>query len=253
MTKKFITGLGLSLAIFGFSTALPLVNGEISVGYMQQKPNGWLQYDGDTVDLKKDLGFDDENKGFVKAKLELPIPLIPNIYLQYIPMDFKGDRNTTFRFDGKTFTGNVHSEVTLDHYDIGLYYNVPMISAMTSNVFDAEVGLIVRVIDFEAKVSDGTNSSKTDFTAPIPMLYAGLTINPFNFLSIVGEAKGITYNDNYYYDFSGELRFKFINAVVFKPFISLGYKIERLRIDDIDNTYGDIRIEQPYVSFGINF
>ncbi|RUM60465.1 MAG: hypothetical protein DSY53_00615 [Persephonella sp.] len=85
------------------------------------------------------------------------------------------------------------------------------------------------------------------------MLYAGLTINPFNFLSIVGEAKGITYNDNYYYDFSGELRFKFINAVVFKPFISLGYKIERLRIDDIDNTYGDIRIEQPYVSFGINF
>ncbi len=252
MFKKELT-LGALLLSVGIANAIPLFDGEFTVGVVQQKPDGWLKYKGTTVDLRKDLGFDDKTKFFAKAKLEHPIPLLPNIYLQYMPMEFKGDRTTAFQFDNKVFAGNIHTEVQLDHYDIGLYYNVPMVSAMTSGVFDAEVGLVVRIIDFKEKVSDGTKTSTADFTAPIPMLYGSISINPVDLLSVVVEGKGITYNNNYYYDFSGEVRLSPFNAVVMKPFISLGYKIERLRIDDVSNVYGDIRIKQPYISMGINF
>ena len=251
--KKFIRGLGGFIFISGLANAVPLFDGEISVGVIQQKPDGWLNYKGTTVDLRDDLGLDDETKFFAKAKIEHPIPFLPNIYLQYTPMDFSGDRITAFVFDNTPYAGRVHTEIQLDHYDIGFYYNLPMVSTMTSGVFDAEVGVFLRVIDFEAKVSDGVRTSTADFTAPIPMLYGSITINPFEFVSIIAEGKGITYNENYYYDFSGEVRLTPFSAVVMKPFISFGYKIERLRIDDVDDVYSDIRIKQPFISMGINF
>lgn len=253
MFKKAILGLAGVTLVLSVANAVPLFDGELSVGVMQQKPDGWLNYRGSTVDLRDTLGFDDKTKFFAKAKIEHPIPFLPNLYLQYTPMDFDGDRITAFTFDRKTYVGRVHTELQLDHYDIGFYYNLPMVSTMTSGVFDAEVGLFIRVIDFQAKVSDGVRTSTADFTAPIPMLYGSLTINPIEFVSIVAEGKGITYNDNYYYDFSGEVRLTPFSAVVMKPFISFGYKIERLRIDDIDDVYSDIRIKQPYVAMGISF
>jgi len=253
MFKKFILGLTSSLIALNISTAIPLMDGEVSVGYIQQKPDGWLQYKGDRIDLKDNLGLDNENKFFAKAKIEHPIPLLPNIYLQYTPMKFTGDKINVFRFDNKVFAGNVHTELQLDHYDIGFYYNVPMLSALTANVFEAELGLIIRIIDFQAKVSTVGQSSTTDFTAPIPLLYGSLTINPFEFLSIVGEAKGISYNSNFYYDFSGEVRYQPVSAVVFKPFVAVGYKLERLRIDNVSDVYSDIKIKQPYISIGISF
>lgn len=253
MFKRLSLGLGVFILSVGVANAVPLFDGELSVGVMKQKPDGWLKYRGNSVDLKNDLGFDDETKFFAKAKIEHPIPLLPNIYLQYIPMDFKGNTTKTFTFDNKTYSRNVHTEVQLDHYDIGFYYNIPMVSAMTSGVFDAEVGLLLRIVDFEAKVSDGTNSSSKSLTAPIPMLYGSVTVAPIDLVSVVVEGKGIRYSDNYYYDFSGELRLTPFNAVVMKPYIAVGYKIERLRIDNADDVYSDIKIKQPYFSVGINF
>ena len=254
MLKKIALGLGAVFLGVNIANAVPLFDGELEVGVMKQKPKGWIQYKGDRVDLKDDLRFDDETKFFAKAKIEHPIPLLPNIYLQYIPMDFKGDTNKTFTFDNKTYSVNVHTEVQLDHYDIGFYYNVPMVSALTSGVFDAEVGLLLRIIDFEAKVSSpGQPTSSTSFTAPIPMLYGSVSITPIDLISVVVEGKGIKYSDNYYYDLLGEIRISPLNGIVMKPYISLGYKVERLRIDDVDDTYSDIRIKQPYLAIGVNF
>ena len=253
MQKTIVSSLVYALISLSTVNAVPLFDGEVEVGVTQQKPEGWLSYKGDVVDLREDLGFDDKFKPFVKAKLEHPIPILPNIYIEYIPMDFEGDRITTFRFDDITYVGNVHTEVKIDHYDLGLYYNIPMVSMMTSGVFDAEAGIIIRLIDFEAKVTDGVRSSTADFVAPIPLLYGSITINPIDFVSVVGEGKGVKYNESYYYEFSGEVRISPFSAIVMKPFIALGYRIERLKIEDVENVYSDIRIKQPYLSFGINF
>ncbi|MCX7761189.1 MAG: hypothetical protein N2Z81_08385 [Hydrogenothermaceae bacterium] len=72
------------LTLTGSSFALPGFEVDLSVGGIQQKPSGQIQYPvptGTAVDLKNDLGLGDKNKPFIRAKFEHPIFLIPNLYL----------------------------------------------------------------------------------------------------------------------------------------------------------------------------
>jgi len=174
-------------------------------------------------------------------------------------MEFSGSGKLqkTITIDDTTFTANqnISSDLNLDHYDIGIYWNVPFLNLFTAGAIDLEAGINLRIIDFEAKVSDGTRTADASVTIPIPLLYAGAKISPpvFNFVSLVVEGKGIKYDDNYYYDLSAEVRFKPTGLMVLDPFIAIGYRYERLRIDDIDDTFADIKIKQPYIAAGIMF
>jgi len=256
MKRKLIYAGLLSTFLFSSSQALPLINGEIYAGYMSQDPTGWIQYKGNA---KNDLGLDREGSYFVKAKLELPIILIPNLYLQFVNMDFSGSGRLqrTITIDNKTYTAgaNITTDLKMDRYDVGIYYNVPMVNELTAGIVDLEAGINIRIIDFEAKVSDGTRTAKADAVIPLPLLYAGAEIKPpiVDFVSFMAEGKGIRYSDNYYYEFSAELRFKPVGLLVTDPFLAVGYRYERLKIDDIDGNYGDIRIKQPYIALGLMF
>jgi outer membrane protein len=260
MKKSLLLAGLLSTTILTSSNALPLLEGEIYSGYINQDPAGWLQYKGTPVDLNNDLGLGEEGSYFIKSKLNVPIPLIPNIYLQYVNMDFSGtsrlERNITI--DNKTYTvgTTVSTDLKLDHYDIGFFYNVPIVDQLSAGFVNMEAGIDVRIIDFEAKVTDGRQVAQTSATIPLPLLYAGFDVYIPNvdFVSLQFEAKGIKYSDNYYYELSSELRLQpVLGMIQAKPFLAVGYRIERLRIDDIDDTYADIRIKQPYIAVGLTF
>lgn len=95
--KKTFSALAV-LSLFGLSQAVPLFEGEISAGYIKQKPSGWVQYKGDQVDLKDDLNIGDEDSYFFRAKLEHPVPVLPNVAFQYMKMDFSGTGRITRSF-----------------------------------------------------------------------------------------------------------------------------------------------------------
>ena len=255
--KKAAGLLFLSSAIFYSSLAVPGVDGEISAGYMKQKISGWVQYEGDRADIKDDLNIGDKNSYFIRAKLEHPIPLLPNIKLQYTRMRFTGDGTVTKSYTFGNITVNVNDRVQtkldLDHYDIVLFYNLPFINML--QIIDAEVGLNIRVIDFYAKVRDVSQNREdsTSFLAPIPMLHGSLEIKPVGFFSLLVEANGIAYQGSHYYDITGELRIKPIRNILADFYIGGGYKYEKLKIDDIDNTSADVKIKQPYLTAGILF
>jgi outer membrane protein len=260
MRKSLLFSGLLSLGLLTSSNAIPLVDGEFYGGYISQDPSGWFQYKGTGVDIEKDLGLGREGSYFVKAKLEPSIPFVPNIYLQFINMDFSGTGylQREIEIDGKKYLAGqrVYTDLKMDHYDIGLYYNVPFINTLTAGIVDLEAGLDVRIIDFEAKVTDDANrTAVASATIPLPLLYVGAEIKPpvINFVSVVAEGKGIKYSNNYYYEFSAEVRFKPAGLMVVDPFVAVGYKYERLRVDDIDSTYSDIKIKQPYIAAGILF
>ncbi|WP_457641474.1 TIGR04219 family outer membrane beta-barrel protein [Persephonella sp.] len=259
MKKSIFSFLGI-FSIFGVSQAVPMIEGEVSAGYIQQKPSGWVQYKGDQVDVKDDLKIGDEDSYFFRAKLEHPVPLLPNIAFQYVKMDFSGTGRITksFRYGNKVVTvgDTVYSNIKMDHYDVTLFYNLPFVGLATAGILDIEFGLNVRVLDFKANVKTETSAidETASVTAPIPMIYGAIEISPISLLSIKAEGKGVAYNGNSYYDLSGELRIKPITiplAVDF--FIGLGYKYERLKIDDIDDVSTDIKIKQPYVTAGLLF
>ena len=112
------------------SPALALFGLDAGVGYWMQTPSGTLTYKpvagtvGD-VDLKDDLGFDTENKPFVRVKAELPL-ILPNVYLMFTPMSFEqtGRLARSISFGGTSFNASatVDSKVKLDHTDLALFY-----------------------------------------------------------------------------------------------------------------------------------
>ncbi|WP_457639770.1 TIGR04219 family outer membrane beta-barrel protein [Persephonella sp.] len=237
--------------------AVPGVDGEISAGYIKQDIDGWIKYKGDSADVDKDLNIGKENSFFVRAKLEHPIPILPNIKLQYTRMRFSGDGTVkrTFTFGNITVNVNerVQTKLDLDHYDFVMFYNLPFINVLP--MVDAELGLNVRVIDFYAKVrrvSTGEEDS-TSFVAPIPMLHGSLELSPISFISFLVEGNGIAYQGSHYYDFSGEVRVKPLQTLMVDVFIGIGYKYEKLKIDDISDTSADVKVKQPYIQAGLLF
>jgi len=237
--------------------AVPGIDGEISAGYIKQDISGWVNYKGTEADIDNDLKIGTENSFFIRAKLEHPVPLLPNIKLMYERMRFSGDGRVqrSFTFGNVTVNVNerVQTKLDLDHYDIVLFYNLPFINML--QVIDGEVGLNIRVIDFYGKVRDVDQNQEdsTSFLVPIPMLHGSLEIKPVDLFSFLIEANGIAYQGHHYYDVSGELRIKPVKTPVANLFIGFGYKYEKLKIDDIDDTSADIKIKQPYAQLGLLF
>ncbi len=248
----------------GLSFGVPLINGDLSVGVMNHSPSGYIQYPtgtGDTVDLEDTLGLESKVKPFARAKIEIPI--VPNLYLQYIPMSFEGTGrySTTLTFGDVDFQANVDLDtyVKVDHYDVGLYYNLPLVGAATAGLLDPEVGINVRILDLEGRVTgteSGTGLTRTESvseTVPVPMGYVSLGVN-LPVVSFIGELRGITYSGSYYYDLTAEVRAKPLSIPALAGvFVGAGYRYEVLKLDDVGDLTAEIKVSSLFANVGVSF
>ena len=248
----------LSILTLGtFSFGAPLIHGEVSVGAMSHDPSGYIQYPADTgtqIDLERDLGLDKTTRPFARLKLELPI--IPNIYLQYLPMKFDGTNKipVEITYGDTTFTQDalVNTSVKVDHYDVALYYNLPFVGLLTNGLLDGELGLNVRVVDFDGKIRGEVNNQVVEeaktATVPIPMVYGGLSFN-ISRVSLIGEIRWISAEGNYLYDLTGEARLKLLPLL----FVGAGYRYEKLKLSDVQDVSANIEIQSVFASVGLTF
>jgi outer membrane protein len=239
--------------VFVFPQIASAIGIEASIGGWGQDPSGEISYKGESLSIEDDLKYDSKTKVFGRVKIDMPL-VLPNIYFIATPMKFDADgsKNINFTFGDKTFTANVpfSSMVQLNHYDIGLFYNLPFISAASAKKFNVEVGLNARIIDFEAKVEQaaaGISESKS-LTIPVPMIYIGAQFNPIKLIGIEAEVRGITYSSNHYYDLIARLKIRPVEHI----FIAGGYRYENLKIDE-SNVKADIRFDGPFFEAGFEF
>ncbi|NPA58182.1 MAG: TIGR04219 family outer membrane beta-barrel protein [Aquificae bacterium] len=255
--KKTAGVLLASGFLFSSALSVPAVDGEISAGYLWQNIDGWVKYKGDSVDVDDELNLGDENSFFLRAKLEHFVPLLPNLKFQYLRMRFEGDGtvNRTITFGDITVNASdrIYSKLELDHYDFVFYYDLPFIGLL--QVVDVELGLNLRLVDFYAWGKSGTTGEEdsVSFVAPIPMLHGAVELKPIDLVSVLVEANGIVFQGHHYYDFSGELRLKPFRTPALDFFVGVGYKYEKLKIDDIDDVSTDLKVKQPYIVAGMLF
>lgn len=243
----------MAITLLVSPTAALGIGAEVAVGGWNQSPEGDIAYESeDTLDLKNDLKYDDEFQVFGRVKLD--VPLIPNIYLMATPMEFEGTGRTSedFRFGDVTFRGNTdfYSKLTLNHYDIALYYGIPLVGLATLNKLNIELGLNVRIVDFKAEIrQDNTHLSESEsYTLPIPMVYAGIQIRPIESLSIEAEARGVTYSGNHVYSLIGRLKANILGPA----FIAGGYRYENIIFDEED-IKADTCFMGPFLEAGFEF
>jgi outer membrane protein len=269
MKKLTLLGLGSIFVLAGSSKAGPLIDFEASIGAIQQKPSGYVSYKPasdilDRIDLKNDARLEDKTKPWVKLKLEHSIPVIPNIKLAYMPMKFDGGGNVArpVKWGDSTYDLNAgfNLSVKLDRVDTTLYYNFPFIKTATAGKLDVEFGLNVRTIMFDAKLSGieketGRSISESKaITLPVPMGHLAAEIRPINQVSLVGELDYIGYSKNTYYDYAVGLRLNSHGLVrtTLKPFVEVGYRHEKLKID-VQDVKADLNIKGLYGLVGVRF
>ncbi len=231
---------------------------EASVGYWNQTPSGTFGYQPVTgtvgdIDVKDDLNFKSKSNAFVRVKAELPL-ILPNIYFMATPMSFDGSGKITrnISFGGQTFTAasDVQSKVKLDHYDVALYYPIPLLKTATLGILNVDLGLNARKIDFEGTItstSPVTSASKS-LSIYLPMVYAGIQVKPISLVSVEAEFRGVAIGQNHYYDYIGKVRINPIPVV----FISGGYRSEDVKIDQSD-VKANLKFSGPFVEAGVSF
>ncbi|MDA8431036.1 MAG: TIGR04219 family outer membrane beta-barrel protein [Geobacteraceae bacterium] len=260
--KRFKAWIAGGLLILALTPGAASATGiELAVGVWNQTPKGEISYKPitglDNLSIKDNLKYRDENRVFGRVKIDTPL-LFPNIYLMATPMEFSetGSKNTTFQFGNKTFAANVPftSELILDHYDLGLYYGLPGLKTATAGMLNVDLGLDGRVIDFKARLTGQESVSSLTVTAskaviiPLPMLYLGFQIKPVNWLAAEGEARGLAYGGNHYYDLIGRVKVKPFGPI----FAAAGYRYEKVKID-IDDVKADVSFGGPFGEVGVEF
>jgi outer membrane protein len=243
----------LPLVMVALPSASYALGIEAAIGGWAQDPSGDIAYKGEGLDIDDDLKYDDETRLYGRVKIDLPTP-VPNIYLMATPMSFegRGEKDATFRFGDETFQADVKfiSKLDLDHYDLALYYGLPFIKTATADVLNVELGLNVRVIDFNAEITQsetGIEESKS-YTLPVPMVYLGVQVAPVEWLAIEAEGRGVAYSGNHYYDGIGRLKVKPLGPV----FIAGGWRFENISLDEKD-IEADIDVDGPFAEVGVEF
>lgn len=210
---------------------------EFALGVWDQSPEGELAYEPisptDSLDLEDDLNYDDETRVFGRLKIDMPL-FMPNIYLMATPMEFEGDgsKNINFKFGDEIITAGTSfsSELTLDNYDICFYYGIPFIETATLDMLNLEVGINVRIYDFEVSLEQsgsGIDESES-FTVPVPMVYLAAQLKPLERWAIEGEARGVIFRDDKVYSLIGRVKFKAFGPL----FVATGYRYDKIEIDE---------------------
>ncbi len=234
---------------------------ELSIGGWRQTPGGNLSIKAvtelDNLSIKDDLKYGNETRLMGRIKIDTPL-LFPNIYLMATPMNFKeiGSKNTSFTFGDNTFNANTPftSELKLDHYDVGFLYGIPLLKTATAGILNIDLGLNARIIDFKARITGQDSITLQTITEskaiviPMPMLYAGFQVKPVKWIALEGEARGITYGKNHYYDLIGRVKVKPFGPV----FAAAGYRYEKVKLD-VEDVKAKIDFGGPFAEVGLEF
>lgn len=238
-------------------SAMPMIDIEAAVGGWRQSPGGYLSYESDDrLDLESLLDYDDESQFFGRLKIGMPF-LIPNIYLMAAPMEFE---ETAFTDDFYEFGDIVitpgfrfQSKLVLDQYDVGFYYDIPLLETATLNRLNIELGLNARIYDAEATVTQKTipgidiEESEQE-TILVPMVYLGVCVRPIERLALEGEFRGMSYSDSDLYSLIGRAK---VNAI--GPFFAAaGYRYEAGESHDWDLEF-DVDFAGPFFEAGVEF
>lgn len=218
----------------------------IGGGVWNETPSGGIRKVTETADVsvKDDLFWDEESQGYLFATLEHPVPLLPNVRLNYIKLDHSGSGDTAFEFDEVSFGGNVANEFSIEQTDIVLYYEV------LDNVVSLDLGLNVRVLDITYKIADESNNNTSgSVSAPVPLLYGLVGGSPWPGVLISAEGNYMTLSGSTISDFNAKISYTTDFFVGFEA----GYRTQTIELDDVDDTNANLDFKGPFIGAYLKF
>lgn len=227
--KKLTVGLftGLLLPLCANADMLGLHMGG---GIWQKSYGGEIRTDLIDIDIEDDFGIEDGKDVVLHLAFEHPLPGLPNVRVQYVPIVIDDDSTLTrdIQFGGITFpvSTTISTDIDLQQVDGTLYWEV------LDNIASLDVGLTVRYVDGGIDVSSIVDSASASFTGPVPMLYGAARFDlPFNDIYVRANLNGTAYNKNSLID--GEVAVGWDSPLFVG--VEVGYRSYMLHLDDVDD------------------
>lgn len=172
MNKLLLSAIVLLLPLNAI--AATVLGVKIGGGSWTHAPSGSITASvggvGTSADLKDDLQLGTKSEGYSYIAIEHPIPVLPNIKISQTNLTSSGSGLVTasFDFNGTTFSQStsVTTELELNQTDIILYYEV------LDNILSLDIGLDLKTLTGKVVV----NSSASDFSATIPLIYVAAEV-----------------------------------------------------------------------------
>ncbi|MCD6433114.1 MAG: TIGR04219 family outer membrane beta-barrel protein [Sulfurimonas sp.] len=238
--KKILATLACG-AMLVSTVSADMIKIEGGVGIWQQTPGGNAEYtDALTVDGENKFDGNQLNKGYVWMLIKQPIPIVPNLRLEYTSLESTG--KATGEFKNYTVPIGVKADtfIEMKQYDIIPYYNILDNLGWTT----VDIGLDLKVVEASYK-ADGVIDNDTGLpinysnsgTIVIPLLYVRARVEfPGTNLAVEGDTKYIAYGKNYLIDTRAKIDYTLDFVPVIQPAIEVGYRYQgyRFKHDDQD-------------------
>ena len=241
MYKLVIMAGGVLLMSGSLATADVLGVGA-RASYWDSDLSGEAGKNGDLVDVENELDLDSDSNVNAEAYFEHPVPILPNVRLNYTKIEQSGSGEISTGFD--VVNGQVDSDLDLTQFDVTLYYEV------LDNWVNLDLGLTARSLDGELTIREqlsGTES-RTDIDAVVPMAFLAARFDlPFTGASVGGQANGISFDGDSVYDVNvyGQYELSVVS-------LRAGYRQISIDFEDGDDRL-DVELDGPFLSAGLVF
>jgi len=207
---------------------------EGGAGIFNAQGSGSIGYgDAPVFDLDT-LGHGSNNNLYLWGMLKHPIPILPNVRLEYTEIYSDGTAPV------ESLGAEVLSALELKQYDLTLYYN------LLDNTFwmTLDLGLDLKYIESSYQINgpEGHNDNSDNIWA---LLYVRSQVEiPTTGIAIEGDIKGFSYNNEELYDARLKMVYTFESVPVVQPGIELGYRIQKLDLE-----FGPVKTDVKFKGF----
>jgi len=254
--SKILSGLLLA-GLLGTSAQADFVRVEMGAGAWQNELSGSITTGTPAVTFDSDLlAYDKETKGYAWVYIKHPVPVLPNLRLEYAAVDYASTTTNTFEYKGVTYSGSTTTDTTLDQFDIIMYYNILDNTAWMT----LDLGLDVKIIQSEFNAVDNTatvSPAHVSETLPVPMGYArGRVEIPGTDIGLEGNIKYSAYKSSKIMDYALKADYTLVDILPVDVGLEVGYRFQQLDIDGADfsiDTTADIEVSGIFAGATIRF
>ena len=241
--KKILATMAAS-TLLSVALNADMIKVEIGAGAWAQTPSGTANYDKglgvtgtNTFDETKDTS------AYVWILIKHPIPVVPNIRLEYMSIHATGTATGTW--NGQTIPTSAKSVLDVKEYDIIPYYNI------LDNTFwtTLDIGIDIKVVDADYKVNPVPLFSgyEDSATIPLPLIYLRTRVEiPATNIGIEADGKYITTGSSTVYDARIKVDYTFDVSPVVQPGIEIGYRTHKIKIDENDE---EVKTDMDFSGF----
>lgn len=248
--KKFSCALVFTVMAWNGQVQAETVLGVYAgADFWQSKTTGGFA----NTDQKQPFDFENESQQAYYLAFEHFVPVLPNIRIQYMPLETQGQTllNNTFNFAGTSFSAGstVLGSLDLDSTDYILYYEL-----FDNPLLSLDLGLNAKHLKGDVTVATGSLRGAERLNEWLPMLYIDTKIGILaTGLDVFASGSATRYNDSHLYDLQAGIGYQLVDNLLLDVRFKVGYRAMDLQLDDVNDLYADLEFKGVFAGVEIHF